>query len=376
MTHAATWRLETADGPARAGHLELTHGTVETPAFMPVGTRAAVRALDTHDLGAVGAQMVLANTYHLMLRPGAELVARMGGLHGFMAWNGPILTDSGGYQILSLEPRITEDGATFRSVYDGSMVHLRPEDAVKVQELLGPDVAMVLDVCLALPAPVERVREAMELTLRWAERALAAHQRPDQALFGIVQGGTDPELRRESASRTAALGFAGFGIGGLSVGEPPQERNRALEAVMPELPDGKVRYVMGLGDAEGVLDAVARGADLFDCVWPTRLARHGRVLTSSGDYNLRRAEFAEDPAPLAPDCDCLTCRTYSRAYLRHLLITRELSVHRLVSLHNLTYTLGLMRDARRAIVAGTFEDFHAEVVENRRRGVGSETPLS
>lgn len=375
MTHAAEWRPEASDGAARAGYLTLTHGTVETPAFMPVGTRAAVRALDTHDLTAVGTQIVLANTYHLMLRPGAQLVADMGGLHGFMAWNRPILTDSGGYQILSLEPRITEDGATFRSVYDGSVVRLTPEEAVGVQQLLGPDVAMVLDVCLALPAPPEEVREAMELTLRWAERSLAAHTRPDQALFGIVQGGTDPDLRRESAARTAALGFAGFGIGGLSVGETPEERNQALEAVMPELPDDRVRYVMGLGDAEGVLDAVARGADLFDCVWPTRLARHGRVLTSAGDFNLRRAEFAEDPAPLAPDCPCLTCGTYSRAYLRHLLLTRELAVHRLLSLHNLTFTLGLLRDTRRAIVAGTFEDFRAEVVERRRR-VGHEPPPS
>ena len=376
MTHAAEWKLEAADGAARAGHLTLTHGTVETPAFMPVGTRAAVRALDTHDLTAVGAQMVLANTYHLMLRPGARLVADMGGLHGFMAWDGPILTDSGGYQILSLEPRITEERATFKSVYDGSVVHLSPEEAVRVQELLGPDVAMVLDVCLALPAPTEAVEEAMERTLRWAERSLAAHTRADQALFGIVQGGTDPDMRRESAARTADLGFSGFGIGGLSVGESHEERNRALEAVMPELPGGKVRYVMGLGDAEGVLDAVARGADLFDCVWPTRLARHGRVLTSGGDYNLRRAEFAEDPSPLAPDCPCLTCRTYGRAYLRHLLITRELAVHRLLSIHNLTYTLGLLRDARHAILAGNFDDFREEVVEKRKRGVGHQPPLS
>src|SRR5690606_36866407 len=367
MTYATSWSAVSQDGAARAGTLELTHGTVETPAFMPVGTRASVRALDVHDLERVGSQMVLANAYRLMLRPGAERVAELGGLHGFMAWPGPILTGSGGYQILSLDPRITEEGAAFRSTYDGSAVSLTPEDAIAVQQLLGADVAMVLDVCLALPADKAEVRRAMELTLRWAERSLRAHDRADQALFGIVQGGVDHDLRREAAAATADLGFCGFGIGGLSVGETAEERNLSLEAVFPELPDGKVRYVRGLGDAEGVLDAVARGADLFDCVWPTRLARHGRVLTSSGDYNLRRAEFAEDPAPLAPDCDCLTCRTYSRAYLRHLLITRKLSVHRLVSLHNLTYTLGLMRDARRAIVAGTFEDFHAEVVENRRR---------
>src|SRR5690606_16438223 len=218
MTYAASWSAVSQDGAARAGTLELTHGTVETPAFMPVGTRASVRALDVHDLERVGSQMVLANTYHLMLRPGAERVAELGGLHGFMAWPGPILTDSGGYQILSLDPRITEEGAAFRSTYDGSAVSLTPEDAVAVQQLLGADVAMVLDVCLALPAEKAEVRRAMELTLRWAERSLRAHDRADQALFGIVQGGVDPDLRRESAAATAELGFCGFGIAGLSVG--------------------------------------------------------------------------------------------------------------------------------------------------------------
>lgn len=368
MTHAASWSPGARDGAARTGTLELAHGSVPTPAFMPVGTRASVRALDVHDLARTGTDMVLANTYHLMLRPGAERVAELGGLHGFMAWNGPILTDSGGYQILSLGPEISERGASFRSTYDGSHVSLTPEQAVEVQQLLGADVAMVLDVCLALPAERETVRNAMDLTLRWAERSLAAHSRPDQALFGIVQGGVDVELRRASATATAGLGFAGFGIGGLSVGETAEERNRSLEAVMEELPDGKVRYVMGLGDGEGVLEAVARGADLFDCVWPTRLARHGRVLTPDGDYNLRRAEFAADPAPLHRECACLACTTYSRAYLRHLLMTKELLVHRMVSIHNLTYTLGLLDQARRSIEAGDYEAFRASVVERRARG--------
>lgn len=368
MTYAASWSSVSQDGAARAGTLELTHGTVETPAFMPVGTRASVRALDVHDLERVGSQMVLANTYHLMLRPGAERVAELGGLHGFMAWPGPILTDSGGYQILSLDPRITEEGAAFRSTYDGSAVSLTPEDAIAVQQLLGADVAMVLDVCLALPAEKAEVRRAMELTLRWAERSLRAHDRADQALFGIVQGGVDPDLRRESAAATAELGFCGFGIGGLSVGETAEERNLSLEAVFPELPEGKVRYVMGLGDAEGVLDAIARGADLFDCVWPTRLARHGRVLTPDGDYNLRRAEFAADPAPLHAECHCLACTTYSRAYLRHLLMTKELLVHRMISIHNLTYTLGLLAEARRAILDESYSRFHQGVVERRRNG--------
>lgn len=368
MTHAARWTRQHSDGEARAGRLELTHGRVSTPAFMPVGTRAAVRAIDVHDLGEVGTEIVLANTYHLMLRPGAGVVSDLGGLHGFMGWAGPILTDSGGYQILSLDPDIDEEGATFRSTYDGSVVRLSPEGAVEVQELLGPDIAMVLDVCLSLPAPQEHIRAAMERTLRWAERSLQAHTRSDQALFGIVQGGIDSHLRAESAARTASLGFSGFGIGGLSVGETAGERNAALEATIPELPPDRVRYVMGLGDAEGVLEAIDRGADLFDCVWPTRLARHGRVLTPDGDYNLRRSEFARDDRPLHAGCPCLTCRTHSRAYLRHLLVTREMSLHRLVTIHNLTYTLRLLHDARRAIAAGGFGSFRDMTVERRRMG--------
>ena len=368
MTPAASWSKVAGDGTARAGVLTLTHGPVETPSFMPVGTRASVRGMDSHDLGSVGASMLLANTYHLMLRPGAEVVAELGGLHRFMAWDGPILTDSGGYQILSLDPDLDEDGATFRSTYDGSVVRLGPEQAVEIQQLLGPDVAMVLDVCVGLPAPYEVVREAMERTLRWEERALATHTRTDQALFGIVQGGVDPDLRGESAQRTADLGFVGFGIGGLSVGESAEDRDRAVEAVVAHLPPEATRYVMGLGDAEGVLDAVARGVDLFDCVWPTRLARHGRVFTPHGDYNLRRARFATDPAPLQDDCPCLTCATYTRAYLRHLIQTKELAVHRLLSIHNLAYTLGLLAGAREAIVDGRFDDYRGVVVERRARG--------
>lgn len=368
MTHAVSWKPVAESGAARAGVLSLTHGDVETPTFMPVGTRAAVKGLDATDLRAVGAQMVLSNTYHLMLRPGAEVVDELGGLHGFMGWHGPILTDSGGYQIFSLDPRIDEDGATFRSTYDGSLVRLTPEESMRVQQLLGPDVAMILDVLVGLPNTTEVVRAALEQTLRWSERALAAHTRADQALFGIIQGGVDLELRAVSARATEALGFSGFGIGGLAVGEEPHERNAALEATFPELAANKPRYVMGLGDPEGVLDAVARGADLFDCVWPTRLARHGRVLTVDGDYNLKRAEFARDPRPLSEHCECHTCSTVSRAYLRHLLVTNELTVFRLVSMHNLTYTLSLLADARRAIIEGRYADHHAAMVERRRLG--------
>ena len=356
----ASWSVKATDGPARAGYLNTPHGRLATPGFMPVGTRATVRALTSADLVECGAEMMLSNTYHLMLRPGAELVAKHGGLHDFMAWRGPILTDSGGYQIFSLDPKITEEGAAFRSTYDGSHVDLSPERAVAVQELLGPDVAMALDVCVGLPSPRSVVKAAMDRTLRWAERSLEVHTRPDQALFGIVQGGVDPELRAESAQRTSALGFAGFGIGGLSVGEQAGERNLALGAAVAELPANKVRYVMGLGDTEGMLDAIAIGADMFDCVLPTRLARHGKVLTPEGDFNLKNSVHRESVEPLQESCTCFTCANYSRAYLRHLLTTGELTVLRLVSLHNVHYTLDLMQRARQAVLGGRFTSFRDE----------------
>jgi len=365
MTEPVSYTMVAQSALARAGVLSTPHGEVETPGFMPVGTRASVKALDSADLVAVGAQMVLSNTYHLMLRPGAEVVDKLGGLHGFMAWDGPILTDSGGYQIFSLGPKIDEDGASFRSTYDGSSVRLTPEEAVRIQALLGADIAMVLDECIGLPAPRPAVQAAMERSLRWAERAREAHSRSDQALFGIVQGGIDDELRAMSARATAELDFPGFGIGGLSVGESPDDRNRALEAALAELPATKVRYVMGLGDAEGVLDAIQRGADLFDCVWPTRLARHGKVLTRDGDFNIRRAENAGQSAPIHRECGCVTCSRYSRGYLRHLVVTGELSAHRLLTIHNLHFTLELLRDARSAIASGTFSEFRTSVSERR-----------
>jgi queuine tRNA-ribosyltransferase len=367
--HPVTYRRQATDGRARAGLLTTPHGAVETPAFMPVGTRAVVRGLDSRDLREVGSKMVLANTYHLMLRPGAGLISRLGGLHRFMGWDGPVLTDSGGYQVFSLDALVTEEGCRFRSVYDGSEAFLSPEDAVRVQEQLGPDIAMVLDVCIALPAPREDAVEAMERTLRWAERSVEAHDRTDQALFGIVQGGVDPELRLESARRTAELRMAGYGIGGLSVGEERGPRNEALEAAVAGLPDGAPRYFMGLGDPEGLLDAVARGVDLFDCVWPTRLARHGKVISGQGDYNIRLARLADDEGPLDPECSCLTCRTYPRAYLRHLAVTKELSLPRLLSIHNLVAVHRLLEGARSAIAAGTFSEYRRRVTDNRRAGV-------
>lgn len=365
---AVTWTLGARDGQARSGWLDTPHGRVATPAFMPVGTRAAVKAVDSHDLSGVGAEILLANTYHLMLRPESSRIADLGGLHRFMAWDAPILTDSGGFQIFSLEPVIDERGARFRSVYDGAKVELTPEDAIRIQEELGPDIAMALDICVALPAPREQVEADMERTLRWAERCQRAHTRQDQALFGIVQGGVDPDLRAKSAAQTAALGFPGFGIGGLSVGEGVDERHLALEASFAELPDDKPRYVMGLGDTGGLLEAIARGADMFDCVLPTRLARHGKVLTRIGDLNLRNAGFDRDDRPIDHECPCHTCRTHSRAYLRHLVRVKELSAHRLLTIHNLRYTLDLVAGARQAIEKGRFAEHVTSVAETRLGG--------
>ncbi len=365
MSGSARFEPEAVDGAARAGVLHTAHGQVPTPAFMPVGTRGTVRAVDTRDLTEAGSRIVLANAYHLMLRPGADRVVALGGLHEFMGWDGPILTDSGGYQAFSLDGRFSEDGVRFRSSYDGTRLSLSPEEAVLVQEELGPDIAMVLDVLVGLPAPRPVLAAAMSQTLRWAERSVAAHTRADQALFGIVQGGVDPDLRAESARATATLGFAGFGIGGLAVGEEPSERSDAIAATVAELPADKVRYVMGLGDTEGVLDAIDRGCDLFDCVWPTRLARHGKVLTRTGDFSIRRTEHAADRRPLDAECGCLTCGRYSRGYLRHLRLTGELLGHRLLTIHNLTYTLTLIAEARAAILAGRFAGYRRAVTEQR-----------
>ena len=364
--NAVSWMSSGADGAARTGVLSTPHGAVETPNFMPVGTRATVKTMDRDDLVAVGAQIVLANAYHLMLRPGEDVVAELGELHGFMAWPGPILTDSGGFQVLSLDPTVTEEGLEFRSSYDGSEVQLTPERAVKVQERLGSDIAMALDVPVALPAPRLAIEEAMERTRRWAERSIAAKRREDRALFGIVQGGVEPDLREQAAKEIGRLGFAGFGIGGLAVGETADQRDIALEAAIPHLPKDDVRYVMGLGDPEGLLAAIERGADLFDCVIPTRLARHGKALTRSGDISIQRREWQSDAGPLDAECRCLTCREYTRGYLRHLHTTKEPLSDRLLTLHNLTYTFDLLGGAREAIAAGEYVAYADAVVAARR----------
>ncbi len=364
MTPALTIAVEATDGPARTATITTARGTFRTPCFMPVATKGSVRAMSTADLESLGFEVMLANTYHLMLRPGADVVSAMGGIHGFSGWGGHVLTDSGGYQIFSLAPKVDDGGATFRSTYDGSLHRLTPESAVAVQERLGADIQMVLDVCPPLPSPPEVVRLAVERTAGWAARARAAHRRDGQALFGIVQGGVDEALRRESARRTVELDFAGYGIGGLSVGESRAEMLPALAAALDELPTDRPRYLMGVGDPVGLVDAIALGVDMFDCVLPTRLARHGSVLTAEGRLQIRNAAFAADEAPLDPACACEVCARWSRAYLRHLLQVGEPTALRLLSWHNLAWTAALVARARAAVWAGTVAGLRREVAEH------------
>jgi queuine tRNA-ribosyltransferase len=360
--------IDATDAAARAGTVATARGTFATPCFMPVGTRGTVKTLSADDLEACGAQVMLANTYHLMLRPGTAVISALGGVHRFSGWAGHVLTDSGGFQVFSLSPAVDDDGVTFKSTYDGSSHRLTPEAAVAAQVAIGADIQMALDVCPPLPAPAEVVRQAVERTAAWAARAQTEHARlvhadgvAPQALFGIVQGGVDERLRRESARRTVDLGFAGYGIGGLSVGETRPEMLAALAAAVAELPADAPRYLMGVGDPVGLLQAIALGVDMFDCVLPTRLARHGTALTSAGRLSLRGAGVALDEGPVDPTCPCSTCGRHSRAYLRHLLQVREPSAARLVTIHNLTWTLGLMRDAREAVRAGCFDQFRREI---------------
>ncbi len=347
----------TSTGRARLGTLLTRHGSVETPQFMPVGTQATVKSLTPGDLRAAGARMILGNTYHLSLRPGAERIARLGGLHRFMAWDGPILTDSGGFQVFSLAHlrRVDDEGVTFASHLDGSAQRLTPERSMEIQELLGSDIAMTFDQLVDPALPPVEVAAAMERTHRWAKRCLDAHDRPDQALFGIIQGGIDPSLRRQSSAEIAALPFDGLAVGGLSVGESKAQMAATLDVVADALGDDpRVRYLMGVGSPLDFFTAVERGIDLFDCVLPTRVARNGQLWTSQGRLNLRNARFVDDPAPLDAECRCETCRDYSRAYLAHLFRAQELLAYRLASVHNLTYTLGLMRRIRAALADGTF----------------------
>ncbi|MGI8709434.1 MAG: tRNA guanosine(34) transglycosylase Tgt [Acidimicrobiales bacterium] len=363
--------LAATDGAARTGTITTPRGVLPTPLFMPVGTRAAVKTLSSADLEDLAIPLVLGNTYHLMLRPGADLIAELGGLHRFMDWDGHVLTDSGGYQVFSLSPKLTDDGATFRSTYDGSTHHLTPEGAVEIQAKLGGDISMVLDVCPALPSTPAVMRSAVERTARWAERGRAAFlhgagERLDrglhQAQFGIVQGGTDATLRADSARRTTDVGFDGYGIGGLSVGESRTEMLPALAIALQHLPADQPRYLMGVGDPAGLVEAVALGVDLFDCVLPTRHARHGTILTGAGTLSIRNKTFERDERPLDPGCSCPVCARWSRAYLRHLHRLGEPTAARLFTIHNVVWLSNLVVSLRSAIAEGRFAAARAEVL--------------
>ena len=350
---------------ARLGRLETPHGTVETPVFMPVGTQATVKGLTPDQIRETGTTMILANTYHLALRPGEQVVAALGGLHRFMAWDGPILTDSGGFQVFSMADRakLTDDGVTFRSHLDGSRIELTPERAVAIQQELGADVAMCLDHCPALPASRDQIADAVDRTVRWARRCKEAHDRPDQALFGIVQGGSHADLRQECAEALVAMDFDGYAIGGVSVGESREQVRLALEVSSRHLPSDRARYLMGVGRPQDVLDAVATGIDMFDCVLPTRNGRNATCLTDAGLVKLRNAAHRRDERPVEAGCDCLACRRFSRAYLRHLFLAREMLGPILASIHNVSYLQRLMRRVREAIAMGRFVQLRTDLIE-------------
>jgi queuine tRNA-ribosyltransferase len=366
---------EVTGSRARLGRLELPHGVVETPQFMPVGTNATVKALDPEDIKATGASIILANTYHLFLRPGAERIERLGGLHQFMAWDGPILTDSGGFQVVSLDHMrvVDDDGVTFRSHIDGSVHRFTPEVSIAAQEALGADVAVAFDQPVYPSSEREVVADATARTARWAERSLEAHSRSDQALFGIIQGGLEPDLRAESTAAIAALPFDGLCIGGLAGDETPIQRLDALDVVVPLLADDpRPRYLMGLGSPLDLLEAVEAGIDLFDSVLPARVARNGRLLVPGGRLNIRNGAFLDDPRPVQDDCPCALCTRFSRAYLAHLFRARELLGYRLATCHNLTFTLDFMVRIRAALRAGTFAEARTELRE--RAGVSRSEP--
>ena len=381
MTAPVSFELLKTDGGARAGRLTTPHGAVETPAFMPVATQGTVKSLSPADLRAAGAQIVLANTYHLFLRPGHELVREMGGLHRFMAWDGPILTDSGGFQVFSLSKlrRLGEEGVEFRSHIDGSLRLLTPEICVGIQHALGVDILHPLDECLPHPAPFDDTERSLALTLRWLGRSVAAHAEAGdgRALFGIVQGGGYEMLRRRAVEATCAYDLPGYAIGGLAVGETKSLLYDIAELVAALLPAGRPRYLMGVGKPHDLVEAVARGVDLFDCVLPTRNARNGQVFTADGPLTITHARFTRDPEPLDAACPCEACQGFSRAYLRHLFLSRELLAYRLLSLHNLTFYLGLMAAIRRAVIDGAFAPFRSRFLDRYGvESVGGSDPTS
>ena len=359
--------LLTTDGPARRGRLTFARGTVETPAFMPVGTYGTVKAMTPEELVGMGAEIILGNTFHLWLRPGTEVIRAHGDLHDFIHWERPILTDSGGFQVYSLGEmrKITEQGVHFRSPVDGARVFMGPEESMRIQRELGSDIIMVFDECTPYPATADEARTSMELSLRWAQRSHAAHSGNPNALFGIVQGGIFEELRARSLDGLQEIGFDGYAVGGLSVGEPPADRWRVLDFLAERLPADRPHYLMGVGTPEDIVEAVRRGIDMFDCVMPTRNARNGHLFTHDGVVRIRNAVHERDTAPLDPDCDCYTCRHYSRAYLRHLVRCNEILGARLNTIHNLYFYQTLMRDIRAAVDAGRFSAFRADFYARR-----------
>jgi queuine tRNA-ribosyltransferase len=367
-----SFTLEAADGAARAGVIRTAHGEIPTPAFMPVGTKATVKTLHPDEVAGLGARVILANTYHLHLRPGEALIEELGGLHAFSGWSGPILTDSGGFQVFSLRDTllaVDDDGVTFRSVYDGSPERLTPEGVAEIQRRLGSDIAMCLDICPPADSTAAAHEEAVRRTTLWAERQVGAPRAPGQLRFGIAQGGTDRALRARSIDEITTLPFDGFALGGLAVGESRPEMVDTVAWAAPSLPADRPRYFMGLGDPEGILEVVARGIDMFDCVLPTRTARTGSALTADGRLNLRNARFARDAAPIEEDCGCPACARFSRAYVRHLVTQDEMLGLRLLSLHNLWFVLRLTDGARTAILHGDFERYRAETLDRLARRV-------
>jgi queuine tRNA-ribosyltransferase len=364
MNFAVTHR----DGAARRGVLELAHGKVDTPVFMPVGTYGTVKAMSPLELEGMGTQILLGNTFHLWLRPGTEVIDRHGGLHGFMGWKHPILTDSGGFQVFSLESKATEEGVRFASPINGDRLLLTPETSMEIQRKLNSDIVMAFDECTPYPATEKQAKKSMELSMRWAERSKRAHEGNPNALFGIVQGSVFEHLRETSLNELRKIQFDGYAIGGLAVGEPAGDRSRIMNHLLPQMPADKPRYLMGMGTPEDLIEAVQAGVDMFDCVLPTRNARNGWLFTRTGDVKIRNAKWRDDARPLDEACGCYACRSFSRAYLYHLQKANEILGARLNTIHNLHYYLGLMKELREAIAAGTLAGAAARLVQARRKG--------
>ncbi len=365
------FKLIQKDGEARRGELKLQHGTVQTPVFMPVGTYGAVKSLSPQDLESIGFEIILGNTFHLWLRPGLETISAFKGLHGFIQWHRSMLTDSGGFQVWSLGKmrKITEEGVEFKSPINGDTCFLSPKESMRIQKILNSDIVMIFDECTPYPASHEEVKASMELSLKWAYRSKVAHETNKNALFGIIQGGMFEDLREHSLNELKKINFDGYAIGGLSVGEPKEEMRKVIDFIAPKMPEGKPRYLMGVGTPEDIIEAIAHGIDMFDCVMPTRNARNGWLFTKYGDLKLKNTQYKNDTNPIDSDCGCYTCQNYSRAYLHHLFRIGEMLGSRLNTIHNLSYYQKIIQEARVAIENGTFETYRKIFHQNRQRGI-------